>query len=89
MKENNEKRNVDLTRVNINLPSEVVSRVKEYADCLGLPITQTYVVLINFGLEQKELIKNLPKFLNLITEFNENVELINNLERKLKENDKL
>ena len=78
MKENNEKRNVDLTRVNINLPSEVVSRVKEYADYLGLPITQTYVVLINFGLEQKELIKNLPKFLNLITEFNENVELNNN-----------
>lgn len=78
MKEKNEKRNVELTRVNINLPSDVVSRVKEYADYLGLPITQTYVVLINFGLEQKELIKNLPSFLKLISDINENPELKNN-----------
>ena len=78
MKEKNEKRNVELTRVNINLPSDVVSRVKEYADYLGLPITQTYVVLINFGLEQKELIKNLPPFLKLISDINENPELKNN-----------
>lgn len=78
MKEKNEKRNVDLTRVNINLPSEVVSRVKEYADYLGLPITQTYVVLINFGLEQKEFMKNLPSFLKLMSDINENVELNNN-----------
>lgn len=78
MKEKNEKRNVELTRVNINLPSDVVSRVKEYANYLGLPITQTYVVLINFGLEQKELIKNLPSFLKLISDINENPELKNN-----------
>lgn len=78
MKEKNGKRNVDLTRVNINLPSEVVSRVKEYADYLGLPITQTYVVLINFGLEQKEFMKNLPSFLKLMSDINENVELNNN-----------
>lgn len=78
MKEKNKKRNVELTRVNINLPSDVVSRVKEYADYLGLPITQTYVVLINFGLEQKELIKNLPSFLKLISDINENPELKNN-----------
>lgn len=56
--------NVQLTRVNMNLPSKLVQRVKEYAESLGLPLTQAYTVLINQALEQKDVIAQLPDVLN-------------------------
>lgn len=64
----------DITRVNVNLPSDTVARVRDYANSLGLPITQTYVVLINMGLEQSELMKQLPSVIQTLGTFNENFE---------------
>ena len=58
----NEKR--DITRVNMNLPTKIVLQVKEYAEELGLPITQAYTVLLNQSLEQKDMLKNMPQILN-------------------------
>lgn len=58
----NEKR--DITRVNMNLPTKIVLQVKEYAEDLGLPITQAYTVLLNQSLEQKDMLKNMPQILN-------------------------
>lgn len=58
----NEKR--DITRVNMNLPTKIVLQVKEYAEELGLPITQAYTVLLNQSLEQKDILKNMPQILN-------------------------
>lgn len=58
----NEKR--DITRVNMNLPTKIVLQVKEYAEELGLPITQAYTVLLNQSLEQKDTLKNMPQILN-------------------------
>lgn len=49
------KRNVELIRVNMNLPKKIVEQVKKYADELGLPVTQAYIVLLNRALEQKDL----------------------------------
>lgn len=61
-----EKRN--LTRVNMNLPTKIVDKVKDYAEELGLPITQAYTVLINYALEYKDTIKLLPDILKGISD---------------------
>lgn len=58
----------DLSRVNINLPTSVVNRVKEYAVANGLNTTSAYVVLLNKGLEQNDLFNYLPKVLNQLDE---------------------
>ena len=60
--------NVNVSRVNMNLPTKIVEEVKEYAEELGLPVTQAYTLLLNQALEQKDLIKNMPKILNTINE---------------------
>lgn len=56
----------DITRVNMNLPTHIVDRVKEYAEELGLPITQAYTVLISQALQQKDTLNELPKLLEVI-----------------------
>lgn len=61
----------DITRVNMNLPTQMVSKVKEYADSLGLPVTQAYTVLINMALEQKDMIKLMPELLKGVSDLKE------------------
>jgi len=61
----------DITRVNMNLPTQMVNKVKEYAEELGLPITQAYTVLINMALEQKDVIKLMPRLMKGITDLKE------------------
>lgn len=61
----------DITRVNMNLPTQMVTKVKEYADSLGLPVTQAYTVLINMALEQKDMIKAMPELLKGVSDFKE------------------
>lgn len=58
----------DITRVNMNLPTQMVTKVKEYADSLGLPVTQAYTVLINMALEQKDLIRLMPDILKGVSD---------------------
>lgn len=55
----------DITNVNMNLPTPMVLKVKEYANNLGLPITQAYVVLINMALEHKDTLNAIPRLLEL------------------------
>lgn len=61
----------DITRVNMNLPTQMVAKVKEYADNLGLPVTQAYTVLINMALEQKDMIKAMPELLKGVSDLKE------------------
>lgn len=61
----------DITRVNMNLPTQMVTKVKEYADSLGLPVTQAYTVLINMALEQKDMIKAMPELLKGVSDLQE------------------
>lgn len=61
----------DITRVNMNLPTQMVNKVKEYAEELGLPITQAYTVLIYMALEQKDMIKLMPGLMKCITDLKE------------------
>lgn len=52
------KKNVELKRVNINLPLSLVDRIKDYSNSIGLNVTSTYIVLLNQALEQKNFITN-------------------------------
>lgn len=61
----------DITRVNMNLPTQMVIKVKEYADSLGLPVTQAYTVLINMALEHKDMIKAMPELLKGVSDLKE------------------
>ena len=66
----------ELTRVNINLPNNLIERVKEYADSLGLPVTSAYIILLNQGLEQKDMLSKLPLMMSMVND-------LKSLERKL------
>jgi len=65
----------ELTRVNMNLPTSIVERVKTYADDLGLNVTSAYIVLLNQALEQKDMVSKLPLMLSMMNDLkNINIE---------------
>lgn len=61
-------KNIELIRVNMNLPASIVNRVKDYAEKIGINTTSAYIVLLNQALDQKESIESLPIILNAIEE---------------------
>ena len=70
----------ELTRLNMNLPTSVVDRVKDYADNLGINVTSAYIVLLNQALDQKSTLDILPIMLQAINEANNtNIEKDNSI----------
>lgn len=65
--------NFKYTRVNINIPTTLVERVKAYADSLGMPYTQTYVLLLNQALNNASVIDQLPELISMIKEYKDKV----------------
>ncbi len=61
------KKNVELVRVSINLPSSIVEKVKDFGESLGLNTTSAYIVLLNQALEQKDMLNQLPNLMNALT----------------------
>lgn len=61
-------RKIELTRVNVNLPTPLVNRVKSYSLELGIPATQGYVLLLTKALDNEDVIRHLPKLLELYEE---------------------
>ena len=59
---------VELTRVNINLPTKLVEKVKEYAASLGINITNAYIILLGQAINQYDMITNLPQLFTLYNE---------------------
>ncbi len=59
-------KNIELKRVNINLPLSIVEKVKDYADSLGINTTSAYIVLLNQALEQKDMMNNLPLMFTML-----------------------
>lgn len=72
----------ETTRVNYNLPTKLVERVKEYSRNNGVPITYGVVQLLNKGLENDTIMNYLPQ-LSKLTEILEEVKN-NDREEKLK-----
>ncbi len=56
----------DKTRINLNIPTSIVDKVKKYADEMGLNLTSAFIVLINKGLEQNEIYTQLPMLTALL-----------------------
>ena len=50
----NKKNKVDLKRVNMNLPANLVQRVTDYGIENGLNTTSAYIVLLNQALNQNK-----------------------------------
>lgn len=59
----------ETTRVNYNLPSKLVERVKEYSREMGVPITYGVVLLLNKGLENSTMLEQLPKVTKFIEDY--------------------
>lgn len=62
-------KNIELVRVNINLPTSLVNQVKEYADSIGINTTSAYIVLLNQALEYKQSIQQLPLMLDVMNAY--------------------
>lgn len=62
------KSTIEFTRVNINVPNNLIERVKQYAENIGINTTSAYIVLLNNALDQKDTLTNLPEIVNLMNE---------------------
>ena len=60
---------IELKRVNVNLPANLVQRVEDYALSLGVNTTNAYIILLNQALDYKDTLNNLPALLDLISEY--------------------
>lgn len=58
-------KNIDLVRVNINLPVTITNRVKEYAKSMGINVTSAYIMLLNQALDYRHGMDNLPALIEL------------------------
>lgn len=65
------KSKIELTRVNINLPTSLVEEIKEYADSIGINTTSAYIVLLNQALEYKTVMSNFPTIMEAYKKFEE------------------
>lgn len=60
------KNKIELKRVNMNLPADLVQRVIDYGDSKGLNTTNAYIVLLNQALDQIDTIEYLPHIVDAI-----------------------
>lgn len=58
----------EFTRVNINLPNNLISRVKQYGESLGVNTTSAYILLLNNALDEKDTLSRLPEMISIINE---------------------
>lgn len=63
--------NKKLTRVSINLPSSLIEEVKKIAEAKNLPITQTYILLLNNAIQNDKMIKAMPDLLSSLVDLKE------------------
>lgn len=75
------KKNVELKRVNMNLPLDLVQKVIKYGEDNGLNTTSAYIVLLNQALNQVETINNLPTILDMLK-----YQMLENVQEKNQEN---
>lgn len=59
------KNKIELKRVNMNLPSDLVQRVAEYGESKGLNTTSAYIVLLNQAFDYIDILSSLPTILSI------------------------
>ena len=57
-----------LTRVNMNLPTSLVDKVKDYANSLGVKVTSAYLILLNTALDQKDVMTDVPRLSSVLND---------------------
>lgn len=65
---------LQIKRVNVNLPINLIERVQEYSRNMGIPYTQGYTILLNQALQQQDNIKTIANFtdaIKLVSKMNE------------------
>ena len=65
---------LQIKRVNVNLPINIIERVQEYSKNMGIPYTQGYTILLNQALQQQDNIKTIANFtdaIKLVSKMNE------------------
>lgn len=63
------KKKIELKRVNMNLPADLVQKVVEYGESKGLNTTSAYIVLLNQALDQRNTYDNLPLLVEFMKKF--------------------
>lgn len=69
-----EKRKIELKRVNMNLPANLVNRIEDYAYDKGYNVTSAYIALLNDALDKSDSLKAMP----LIEQFKDAIQLMTN-----------
>ena len=57
------KNKIELKRVNMNLPADLVQRVIDYGESKGLNTTSAYIVLLNQAFDYIDVLSSLPTIL--------------------------
>lgn len=52
------KTNKNLVKVSMNLPKRIVDKAKEFSDITGINITSAYILLLNEGIKNTDLISS-------------------------------
>lgn len=63
-----ENRKVKLIRVNLNVPEDLMEKVKEFGASMGLNNTSAINVLLKKALEQNDVMEKLPQMMSLLVE---------------------
>lgn len=61
----------ETTKITLNIPTKLKNRVWKYSYELGLPMTQTIVLLLNQALDNKDVMIELPNVVNAIRDLKE------------------
>lgn len=64
-------KDLKLTRVNVNLPTPLVNRVKDYSIRIGVPTTQGIVLLLTKALDNDDIVEQLPQLFKMFEELKE------------------
>lgn len=64
--------NLNVKRVNINLPIQLINKVQEYSSNLGIPYTQGYTILLQQALQVQDNLK-------VMNDFNQAVKIVSQM----------
>ena len=62
------KKKTKLVRIAMNFPEPLLNQVKDYAESLGVNMTNAFIFLVNQALQQKDMFNNFPIMISLLNE---------------------
>lgn len=80
-----EKNNIEVKRINANIPVKLAKRVEDYANENMLNLTSAYITLLNQALNSYEITKAMPMYTQLLQ--NQNLSKIINLSKEIDNDD--